>query len=717
MLETLDQSSDTLNETSPWRLIVDTVGPDQLATRLMALRNLVKGLSAREASRLAEDLERRSKQSTKSNGIKLEDAADGVTSAEDAGTSILTLYGSAQGHKQLFSSLPKAIGTSMERLAARVQAIPPLRDTSLPQGISSTKIYHADSVSRKRPSTFQDLFAPPSSLPQVQPPKPFKGAPNREASVTWSHSSAADQNTRRPRFDQEKLHTGKWLGYSGVGPMDDTPSTEAKRRQRNRALSMSAAEVAQTSTSSASTATQQAKEDALFRCAFSSFAPSKDNSSVLVPEETKSELWWQRYGSGFFNQTFYHHTDFEDVAENGLQENRAAESTDNESALFEKAVIGFDPDLDDNTAGADDLLVEISEMIETLYSFQRIRMSSLQSAPRPGLSYTSAQDSSSAASTPSEEEIETYRMLKHQLAMIIGMLPPYALSKLNGEQLEELRITQQIATEIPDTRGVMAEDPASVIARQQAFQAAVGTTRGQNAASSPAPQAQPRAPQMTQGSRSAVQPPPARPIGGSTFARQHLSNWQTPQQNQNLHMHRPPYANPQTFNQGRPGMNGPVQRPGYPQTVPRAQQQPNGVYPPPAQPNHNQQRPQQSYGSPYVPQAASPARPNQPSGPRFTQGSQQQYGQQPLRPPFMSQGSSGPYQSASPQPRPADILSNGASRPQTPGTPMMPQQSQPPPPMQPQNPGQMPNGRGMSGTPQPLQQSSTPQATPKPSGA
>lgn len=692
------------------------MGPDQLTTRLMALRNLTKVLSARDGSRLVQDLATDIKRPLKSNGVKVEDAAEGGLSSEDAGRSILTLYGSAQGHKQLFSSLPKALGTGMDRLAARLQAIPPLRDTGLPQGISSTKVYHTDPVNRKRPSTFQDLFAPPSSLPQVQPPKPLKAVPNREAPVTWAHQSAPDQGTRRPRFFHEKLSTGRWLGYSGVAPTDDTASTDAIRRHRNRALSMGANDGAQASMSSTSTAIQQAKEDALFRSAFSSFAPTKDNSSVLVPEETRNELWWQRHGSDYFDQTFGPYTGLKEDAEDAMQENPPVEPSEHEGALFQAAVEGFDATRAGDDAEAEDLLVEVSEMIETLYSFQRIRMSSLPSAPRPGLSHAGSQDSTSAASKRSEEEVETYRTLKHQLAMIIGMLPPYILSKLNGDQLDELCITQHIATEIPDTRGVMAEDQASVIARQQAFQAAVGTTRGQNAVSTPAPPAQPRAPQPPQGSRSAIQPPPARPTSGSTFARQHLSNWQTPQQNQNYTVQRPPYANPQAFNQGRPGVTGPMQRPSYPQTVPRPQQQPNGIYPTPAQPNYNQQRPQQSYGSPYAPQAGSP-RPNQPGGPRFTPGPPQQFGQQLPRPPYVSQNSSGPYQSASPQSRPASMLPNGVSRPQTPGTPMVPQQPQPPPPMQSQTSAQMPNGRGMSGTPQPLQQSNTPQALTKPGGA
>ena len=60
---------------------------------------------------------------------------------------------------------------------------------------------------------------------------------------------------------------------------------DVKRRQRERALSLGGGKVSIASTDSAEH--EASKLDALFRSAYSSFAPVKDDAAAIVPEG-----WW-----------------------------------------------------------------------------------------------------------------------------------------------------------------------------------------------------------------------------------------------------------------------------------------------------------------------------------------------------------------------------------------------------------------------------------------
>jgi hypothetical protein len=75
----------------------------------------------------------------------------------------------------------------------------------------------------------------------------------------------------------------------------DQASPTAKQESRQRALSMGEAQ--QPPSEAIFVAVQQAKEDALFRSAYSSFAPSRDDASAIILEETKNMVWWQSYPS------------------------------------------------------------------------------------------------------------------------------------------------------------------------------------------------------------------------------------------------------------------------------------------------------------------------------------------------------------------------------------------------------------------------------------
>jgi hypothetical protein len=247
-------------------------------------------------------------------------------------------------------------------------------------------------------------------------------------------------------------------------PKDPTSPT-AKQKSRQRALSTGEAQLPPSEATVA--AVNQAKEDALFRSVYSSFAPSRDDSTAIIPAETKSRYWWQKVGEKRFHETFPMDPALLD-SEVGVE--AETETTVDEAKDFKEAVENFTPpdpdpfasteksDLEKNT---DEVLQEISDLLETLASHQRIRNSSLATNPRTVLHNSSLATLAGSPSAPSSEEIDIYQMLKSQLTLMIAQLPPYAVAKLNGDQLDELNISRTLIIETEDHNGVLEEDQLS----------------------------------------------------------------------------------------------------------------------------------------------------------------------------------------------------------------------------------------------------------------
>lgn len=746
VIKSVTASGEITEDASAWSALVQDLGADRLVMTCTALKNLLHRLCTRESKRLEQDTALGHQGAKKepwgrpeANGLELESDRDAVA-LNTASRSVLTLFGNAAGHKQLFSSLQRnATNDGKSSLGLFLDQPQEISESTLPIGISTTKVIQTTQpLPRKRPSTFQDIFAPPGSLPGVQPPKQSKAASSRNV-ITWGRNNPPELSQRRSGYANEKLTTGRWLGYAGMSSAAEPSSPQARRRQRDRALSMSLPEPSQPSSDAMMLAQKLAKEDALFRSAYSNFAPSYDNTAALVPVEMKNEIWWQRYGSECFAQAFDSYLN--PLVTGGDTFEEHDELPVDEEENFKQAVEAFVPDsLDDlkrkNTSEADGdaLLREVSEMIETLFSYQRVRMSALTAASRINLTYnTNAQDTASGPAVPSAAEVETYKLLKAQLSLIVSTLPPFVVSKLNGDQLDELNISLHLPMEAPDYRGVMEEDAASRLAKQQAFQAAVGQAQQIRPGLVSTPSSQVRNAHVASTRSLGPAAQQSMPRTGSTFARQSLSSWQTPNQNHTATIQRPAYANTHHSNQSRISM-GTVTRPNYATQPSPRPYQPNGNYHTPTLGNFQQRAPQ-AFGNAYS-SAGSP--PNQtqralPQSPQtqfqqpFAQQQLYQQGQQQQRPPSISQASQS-LQSASPQTRPTSALGNGLSRPQTPATPSVGQQQPPTPRGQTPNrgspiphngppfttPGQHLNGRGPSGTPQPVIQSPQTSITPQP---
>lgn len=388
----------------------------------------------------------------------------------------LTLFGNAPNARQLFSSLQETVNAPN----GTITAPRPLREVALPNNITTTRITQANAFAddKKRSQTLGELFSMSSSLP-FQPPKSSRLSSGKGLAAGWSQPSVSENARTRSNqsYYSQQVSTGQWLEYTGA-----SSHTDPKRKQRERALSLSGAKV---SLSEAQTEEQEAaKLDALFRSAYSSFAPTKDDAAAVVPEGMLNRIWWQRVGEKSFERLA------NNIGNIALLDEKTGKKVEDpiekEDALFKDAVDHWDevidPSLQEPSSTAneksveekdvDEILEGISELLETLNSYQRNRNLALPSIPRSGI--LSAETSSSLPQ-PTEEETATYNILKAQLALMIATLPPYAVAKLNSSQLADLNISTKIPVLTDTYKGVLEEDEHVARAKVAAMSTAAST--------------------------------------------------------------------------------------------------------------------------------------------------------------------------------------------------------------------------------------------------
>lgn len=548
------------------------------------------------------------------------------------GELVLSLVAYAPQERRLFSSLP-------------ISDEAKLRDMPLPQGMSLTHVM--PTTPHERTQTLGDLFSSPKNLPPLQPPKQPKTQAKGNVLDFYRPELTDTSKFRNASYFTTKLTAGCYLDYSNA-----TPSSQTITKQRERAQSLAGKRPS-------TTELELHEMESLFRGAFSSFAPCKDDSGAVVPSSVAGRMWWQRSGHRSFQNMieveYYGGADSDEKAEKDeamdIDEKAIQEAIDS----WDESVV--DPSLEealgtkraDEEKEVDEILEEVSDMIETLSSYQRIRNLNLpNSQNRSSSDPVNGDMLATPGPTPSEGEQATYEMLKAQLALIIKTLPPYAVAKLNGDQLEDLLISTKVQVQTDKYKGVMEEDEAGVQARlraqQQAAQANArpppqrtpsvsgvsyghhtpqtqyatpqrtpsmqqqqyyrpGPTPGFTPAPRPMP-AQPRPPQPNQYSR---------PNGYPAQYATQVAKAQTPYGHQNMPQYasqpRPQFGQMQA-QQGTPNARFAFQ-PGYPQQQAATPSQPNfGAY------TNGQAVPQRTM-SPQVNRQAYSASPNVQQPPRY----------------------------------------------------------------------------------------------------
>ncbi|CAA9962110.1 hypothetical protein PTNB73_03012 [Pyrenophora teres f. teres] len=555
-----------------------------LQAKVLAFETMLKSLVGREEARRAHvqgskvDADAHTEPSNE-DGTPVHIKEEEQEAEVPQSRTVLTLYGSAPP-KQLFSSLQQpqkvAPADGISALDTSVKITLPLRETNLPNLITTTEVYPLpEPDSKKKVATIGEVFRAPPHLPQISPPKSARPTTSKgNSTITFAH-----QDPPKPRrkgsqsYAHQTLSAGFWLGYGGVDMPKDQTSPTAKQKSRQRALSMGEAQ--QPPSEAILVAVQQAREDALFRSAYSSFAPTRDDTSAIIPEETKNMVWWQKVGEKRFNEMFPIDPALLDPEE---AQRVLANGTVDEEEQFKEAVDNFTPieyhavlekeEKSQEEKDTDEVLKEISELLETLASYQRIRNLSLTTNPRtPVVQNASLATLAGSPSTPSSEEFDVYEILKSQLTLLISQLPPYAVAKLNGDQMEELNISRTILFDTKEYKGVLEEDQLSKLAKAPAMPASTPAALARTGSGTSV-----HYPAGHQYSR----PAPTVPQSG---ARPVYSQQPSIHRSSSMHLQRSPSVTAQTFQPGGAAY-APSSRPGYPAT-----------------PSYNQQTPRPNYGT------------------------------------------------------------------------------------------------------------------------
>ncbi|KAH9828596.1 hypothetical protein Tdes44962_MAKER09257 [Teratosphaeria destructans] len=407
------------------------------------------------------------------------------------GSSVLTLFGNAPTPKQLFSSMQNCSSTAGIGWVSKSELL--VDEMPLPNGLAATRIVSAPAGNKKAP-TFDEAFPPPYALPALNPPKVHKRSSTRDMTIKWEFKDGVHRGSKKGGYTVQPLTQGVWLGYGGADSAQDAASAQEKRKQRERALSSGAESSKEKPTQTQQEEEQARQEEALFRRAYSSFAPAFDNSKSTIPAHTKAEIWYDKVGEKRFNDVFA--IDPALLSEpSTTSSNRTAidelPTTEEEFARVVDDLLEHGEDAIVRVTSKTDVgqvLREISELLETLASHQRIRNASL--APANPTSRTSLSPAPQLASKigkpdePAEDETSTYHALRRELTYLILKLPPYAVAKLDGDQLAELGVNHMIPLEQTDIKGTLEEDQVARLAKYTAAQTAAGIatlTRGNSA--------------------------------------------------------------------------------------------------------------------------------------------------------------------------------------------------------------------------------------------
>lgn len=432
----------------------------------------------------------------RSSGTARTTSSENTDTNGSVGGTVLTLFGNAPTPRQLFSSAQLPPQADAGSVAIKSEL--PVEELSLPPGISATKLLVAptDPHSTIKKRTFADAFAPPHSLSVLPLPKPAvskRGAATtslRDPNVLAWEFRDPIQRSKKGGYTVQGLTVGDWLAYGGGHDRSPREKRKAREKALTAAVDGATGEKKKSAVQQlAETEAELAREEAmLFARAYSSFAPSRDDSKSLVPVETKSMVWWQQWGAPRYSGTFALdpalQEDGADVAipqDVDMDEWGEAEIVDEEAfeRIMDDLQVYQQADLADTTVASktdvDTVLRQISDLLETLASYQHIRFTTLPTvspATKPPGGALSNAATNIKPDEPTEGEREVYHALRRELAYLLLQLPPYIAAKVSSSQASALGIRSTIPFEAHDVVGSLEEDSVSRQAKLAALTAA-----------------------------------------------------------------------------------------------------------------------------------------------------------------------------------------------------------------------------------------------------
>ncbi|KEF62656.1 uncharacterized protein A1O9_00629 [Exophiala aquamarina CBS 119918] len=299
---------------------------------------------------------------------------------------------------------------------------------ALPNGFELTAFAALNGGTKSRklgPRSFGEVFGLPTAARArlLEEPRPSRTSTTSNQLKFIPHSDIFDRSLNiKGDYRNARLPAGSWVSYGG-----NNFQTSSQSAGNDFNSGLLANELLQPGLTD---------DDALFRSVYSSFAPTSDNSAALISSEDISERWWRKSGSrkisALFTATDGQELDDDYDTTQGLEE-------------FDNILKNWVPDEheafpdgpSEENKDTDELLQEVSDLIQTLSSYQENR-----SLDPPG-----------RAPKPSGQEFDTFEMLRTQIRLLVDGLPPFAVAKLNGGQLEKLNISTNLLTKAPEYAG------------------------------------------------------------------------------------------------------------------------------------------------------------------------------------------------------------------------------------------------------------------------
>lgn len=365
----------------------------------------------------------------------------------------LTLQERGPRGRQLFSSL--GLNDDFTK---------PMNEATLPEGLSTTKIIPFNTSTfgepKSKTKTIGEVFTPRSNLPPLDSPQKHKPTLSGSSVVTWLDpldilAANLDIPPARRYYSSTSLPSGSWISYGYESP---SRSTQPTQNNQDRSVTHGSQKTPDTLD----------EQKMSYTAVYSSFAPTFDSSSSIVPRNIKYQAWWKKSGE----------TRMRDLIMSSEEENKNCESLEAQSsypeplndATLKEAVEAFKPeeDMEDVTGSnsrkpddapdrdAEDILNDISDLLQTLSSYREIRHLSQPTAPVSQVNGLSA--NRELTDKPSDAEFSIYEMLKSSLSIMVADLPPYLVSKLSGDQLSELNLSKKVMLDQVDYSGTMEED-------------------------------------------------------------------------------------------------------------------------------------------------------------------------------------------------------------------------------------------------------------------
>ncbi|ETN43120.1 uncharacterized protein HMPREF1541_02278 [Cyphellophora europaea CBS 101466] len=305
----------------------------------------------------------------------------------------------------------------------------------------------------KQIRNFGDVFGPHRNTKALEMPRSRPTFRSNTLSFSSHQVPNRPAPVNRPDYKHQQLQTDSWLTYAGVHKLGDDDPSRRYRDKNAVAHDFRAALIANDVTVNQSDETL-----GLFKKAFSSFAPTSDSTTSLISAHDRQREWWRKHGTPRIRKIFS--SKYPDPEEADTVVPSEQGEGDEFAGVIDYVPTEAEEALPDEVypESIDEVLDEISQLLETVHSYQRMR--SLESRP------------SADATKPSTGEFDTYELLRSQLAILIASVPPFAVSKLDGDKLSDLNISTNVMVNSVDYRGTMQPDDFTLSKYRTAHQSA-----------------------------------------------------------------------------------------------------------------------------------------------------------------------------------------------------------------------------------------------------